>query len=201
MQEPLITGLERVWYDGAGNLDSVKTPTRIPTRYYLDALGRDTLVKSAIDYGDTTWVASATTYDVSDQDVLNKTFSLPLRADSATIIHAKLFDAEGNVLRDSVKASPDTNHIGWVTHIGRYDNANRKLTEFPQGSSYGSETFTYDAAGNLVRWVPRSAVAITTTYDALNRPSERVVPGFRHRRAPELYLWRELSRRHESLYL
>ncbi len=176
VQEPLITGQQRLFYDGAGNLDSVKTPTNVPTRYYLDSLGRDTLVKSAIDYGDTTWVVSATTYDVSDQDVLNKTYSFPLRADSATIIHGKLFDAEGNVLRDSVKASPDTNHIGWSTHIVRYDNSNRKRTEYPQGQSYGYETFTYDAAGNLVSWKPRSTSANTTSYDALNRVVQRVVP-------------------------
>jgi RHS repeat-associated protein len=176
VQEPLITGQQHLWYNGAGNLDSVKTPTSIPTRYYLDSLGRDTLVKSAIDYGDTMWVMSATTYDVSDQDILNKTYSFPLSADSATIIHGKLFDAEGNMLRDSVKASPDTNHIGWVTHIVRYDNANRKRTEYPQGGSHGFETFTYDAAGNVVNWQPRSTPANTTTYDALNRVLQRVVP-------------------------
>ena len=178
VQEPLITGTQRMWYDGAGNLDSTKTPTNIPTRFYLDSLGRDTLVKSAIDYGDTTWVYSATTYDVSDQDVLNKSFSFPLRADSATIIHGKMFDAEGNVLRDSVMASPDTNHIGWVKHIWTYDRANRKRTEFPQGSSFGHETFTYDAAGNVVSWLPRAGGANTTSYDVLNRPTQRVVPSY-----------------------
>jgi RHS repeat-associated protein len=176
VQEPLITGQQHLWYNGAGNLDSIKTPTNIPTRFYLDSLGRDTLVKSAIDYGDTTWVMSATTYDVSDEDILNKTYSFPLRADSATILHGKMFDAEGNVLRDSVKASPDTNHIGWVTHIFRYDNANRKRSEYPQGAHYGFDTFSYDAASNLISWEPRGSAVNTTSYDALNRVVQRVIP-------------------------
>ncbi|HSU93715.1 MAG TPA: RHS repeat-associated core domain-containing protein [Gemmatimonadaceae bacterium] len=176
VQEPLITGTQRIWYDSAGNVDSTKTPTNIPTRFYLDSLGRDTLVKSAIDYGDTTWVMSATTYDVSDQDVLNKTYSFPLGAGSATITHGKLFDAEGNILRDSVTSTPDINTIGWVKHVWTYDRANRKREEYPQGPSYGYETFVYDPAGNVLSWLPRVGGANVTSYDVLNRPTQRVVP-------------------------
>ncbi|MEP7086956.1 MAG: RHS repeat-associated core domain-containing protein [Gemmatimonadota bacterium] len=176
VQEPLIAGQQRIWYNGAGNLDSVKSPTNIPTRFYSDSLGRDTLVKSAIDYGDTTWVMSTTTYNVSDQDILSKSYSYPLSLDLGTTIHGKLFDPEENVLRDSVIASPDTNHIGWVKHVWAYDRANRKRTEYPQGPVYGHETFTYDAAGNVVSWLPRAGNSNTTTYDVLNRPTRRVVP-------------------------
>ena len=177
VQEPLITGIERMWYDAAGNLDSVKTPTNIPTRYYLDSLGRDTLVKSAIDMGDTTWAMSKTTYDVSDEVVFDQSYSFP-QSDLSTVLHGRKYDAEGNMVLDSVMVSPDINSIGWVRHSFVYDNANRKRREYPDGSASGYSLFTYDPAGNVVSWTPRGYTANATTYDALNRPVQRVVPSW-----------------------
>ena len=45
----MITAPQRIWYDALGNPDSVKSPTGIWSRFYTDALGRDTLTVAPAD--------------------------------------------------------------------------------------------------------------------------------------------------------
>jgi len=173
IQEPVISQPQRVWYDSLGNTDSTKTPTGIMSYSLNDSLGRDTLSKSPMDLSSNTWHWSRTTYTLSDQDSISKTWS-PGNTDTVTVVQS--FDAEGNVLTHSTTLSPDRNNLHQLQHIYTYDRANRKVTEQPQGPNYGADQFAYDKAGNLITWTPRSSAGVTTQYDALNRPIMKVIP-------------------------
>ena len=130
VKQPVVTQPQRVFYDAVGNVDSVKTPTGIPMRYYLDAIGRDTLVRSAITLPDTLAVLTKTWYDLADEDTLSRTYSALGRSDTLTVRQS--YDLEGNLLSHATLASPDTNHLGWLTHTYTYDSLNRKTAEMPQ---------------------------------------------------------------------
>ena len=173
VKQPVVTQPQRVFYDAVGNVDSVKTPTGIPTRYYLDAIGRDTLVRSAITLPDTLAVLTKTWYDLADEDTLSRTYSALGRSDTLTVRQS--YDLEGNLLSHATLASPDTNHLGWLTHTYTYDSLNRKTAEMPQGPSYGTNTFAYDAAGNVIATKLRSTT-FTMQYDVLNRLTKRMIP-------------------------
>lgn len=173
VQEPVVTNPQRVYYNPMGNVDSVFTPMGVPTRFYLDAIGRDTLVRSTIMAPDTVGVFTKSWYDIADEDTLSRTYSAPGRSDTITVRQS--YDPEGNLLIHSTRAAPDTNHLGWLIHSYTYDSLGRKLSEQPQGPSFGTNSYRYDAAGNDTSTNLRSTT-FTMQYDALNRLVKRVIP-------------------------
>jgi len=91
----------------------------------------------------------------------------------------KTFDPEGRVLFLTQKSAPDSNHIGAVKRGWTYDRLGRRLTEtqyIGTSTQFHTDSWAYDAAGNAVTWITRIGSPIVTTYDALNRPTRRIVP-------------------------
>jgi RHS repeat-associated protein len=174
VKQPVIGKPDSVWYDTMGNPDSTGSPTGIKSYFYKDALGRDTMTLAPADLSSNTWTRSRVWFNVADEDSVSRSWS-PTYPDTITV--TKTFDAEGNVLTHTTTLSVDPNGLGGMSHIFTYDRANRKIAEQPQGATYGTDHFTYDAAGNVTFWLLRSSVGVTTTYDALNRPVKKIIPG------------------------
>lgn len=187
--------LDSVLYDGQGNLAATRTANDYWTSHYKDGLGRDTLVVTPIDSTDHArgGVADSTarrrdriTYDPMDRDLVNQAIG-PNATEK--ILVSKTYDAEGNLRSLARSSSPDRGFIGTSTTRWRYDRANRRVAEVsPDSNITAPDTITadstdYDPAGNVVATISRrtdpttgARLAITFTFDALNRMMTRVLP-------------------------
>jgi len=172
-------------YDAWGNLRRSRTPIGIVTRIERDNLGRDTLTITPITAGDSLFHRKA--FDLVDQvtretrvgkNTLNYSLSgsgltrdtSALRND--TLITQYYYDNEGN--RTAVISSTSA----FVTNVSTdestmYDRAHRP-TSITTG--LGTQTFTYDPAGNVTAHGYASGASVSQTYDALNRLTRRVLP-------------------------
>ncbi|MEX2110505.1 MAG: hypothetical protein WD802_07880, partial [Gemmatimonadaceae bacterium] len=130
---------------------------------YYDLLGRDTLSVS---------LATATSY--TPQYVLTGTVNMPVM----TLRVSQQYDAEGNVTEVTRRSVPDPAAANVMRTSYAYDRAGRKATEFRAGGGTdaplfsGSQFFTYDLAGNLIKHQEGSVVR-TMEYDALGRLKRR----------------------------
>jgi RHS repeat-associated protein len=161
---------DSMFYDALGNASSAKSPRGVVTYTLKDAVGRDTLTKSPLDTTQLKTVRHRILYDLASRDTLNVSLS---DSSSEQVVTRTHYDAESN--QDSVltQSTPDTNHIGWVKHVFTYDRANRKGTEKTVGMN--TIPFQYDAAGNPLNGGRQGGAAVAVTYDALDRPTRRVL--------------------------
>lgn len=178
VQTPL-TPAASIAYDGLGNLSTSTSPRGITTRYFRDAMGRDTLVVSPIDSAATKFQRQRTTYDpmnrvltqVSAGDAITYS-SGTTAAESVAVVHT--YNPDGQLTSLARTMAPDPAGIGTSTTQWRYDAAGRRVAEVaPDG--YVDST-AYDPAGNVVALVTRRGHTITMGYDALNRVTLRVLP-------------------------
>lgn len=182
-------------YDAQWNLAATRAANGYWTSHYKDALGRDTLVVTPIDSADrarggiedsTARRRDRFTYDVMDRDQVNQAIG-PYATEK--ILVSKSYDASGNLRSLDRSSSPDRGRIGTSTTRWRYDRANRRVAEVPPDTSMfapdtiSADSTDYDPAGNVVATISRrtdptsgTRLAITFTYDALNRMRTRVLP-------------------------
>ena len=176
---PPNTPVQRIFYNGLGNIDSIATPKGYVTRYRTDALGRDTLVDSPIDT-----IATSTTrqiqrvlYDAADRDTLTVSAGPALGAAPAeNLLVRKHYDLAGRLDTLSRWALPNSAGVGTITTRWVYDGIGRPVKEIaPDGLVDSTE---YDAAGNVVKHIPRRglALAVQMQYDAMNRLTRRTIP-------------------------
>jgi YD repeat-containing protein len=182
----------RAWQQ-MGNLSATRTPLGYWTVYEKDALGRDTMVYSAVDTDGKTiedvrangaWVRTKY-YNASDRPqrvtswgpgvtAASLVGQRTLPGDSVWLTY--LYDEEGNTRTVTRQYTPELGSP-YVTHIPTdwiYDAAGRVKEYTQTGSS--TEYYTLDPAGNVVQTVTRRGHAIESSYDALGRLTRRVVP-------------------------
>jgi YD repeat-containing protein len=181
-----------VYSTGLVNLAATRTPLGFWTSYYTDAVGRDTLIVTPIDSTDvsrggaadsTSRLRQRTVYTVMDDDSVSQTIA-PNRVQTLSVEKSR--DPEGNVLSLSRWSTPDLTNIDTITTRWRYDRANRAVAEIAPDDSPTTprvDSTEYDPAGNVVKVLTRrynpsggARLAITMTYDALNRPTQRTLP-------------------------
>jgi len=176
--------VQQIAYDSLGNVSKTTSGLGHKTWFNNDALGRDTLTAQQLDSLGVNWLTARYEYDALGRDTLTKTYGPALTntepyqevtataPDSLTV--RTYYNREGVV--DSVKRwmSPDTNHIGTSVTGYRYDPAYRVIHEVdPLGFM---DTSTYDPAGNRTAWTTRRKLVVTSSYDALNRLSQKITP-------------------------
>jgi RHS repeat-associated protein len=174
----------QIAYDTLGNVNKTTSGLGHKTWFNNDALGRDTLTAQQLDSVGVNWLTTRYEYDALGRDTLTKTYGPALTntephfevtataPESLTV--RTYYNREGVV--DSVKRwmSPDTNHIGTSVTGYRYDPAYRVIHEVdPLGFM---DTSTYDPAGNRTAWTTRRKLVVTSSYDALNRLSQKITP-------------------------
>jgi len=148
-------------YDTLGNLATHTPPLASTTTVARDAIGRDTLTLTPSAANDTMHVR--TLYDLVGADTLTRTWGL-----GDTLVVRTRYDAAGRDTSVTQHAYPDRNTVGDVTRSFSYDAVGRKTAERLHGQLVLS--WKWDAAGNL-RIGGHDAAGVTTTYDALNRPT------------------------------
>lgn len=173
------TPVQRIFYNGLGNLDSIATPKGYVTRYRTDALGRDTLVDSPIDT-----VATSTRrqiqrimYDAADRDTLTVSAGPAIGTTPVeTLFVRKRYNLAGRMDSLSRWARPNSAGAGTMTTRWVYDGIGRPVKEIAPDLQVDSTE--YDAAGNVVTHIPRRGVslAVRMTYDAMNRLTRRQFP-------------------------
>jgi YD repeat-containing protein len=178
--------LDHFEYDPTlGNFLSSATPKGATTTYHRDLIGRVDSVASPIN--DTQFLTQTFELDLTDRVRTERQIgpavtystlsSFSQRTSPAlTLVVARTYDDEGNLLTverrsGSESSSPNNPFTQWT-----YDAAGRRLTQSERGGS--QQAWVYDAAGNATDWsTGRLGVVIKTTYDTLNRPTHKVVPG------------------------
>ncbi len=148
-------------YDALGNLATHTPPLGSTTTIARDAIGRDTLTLTPRTASDTLHVR--TLYDRVGADTLARSWGL-----GDTLVVQTRYDAAGRDTSVTQHAYPDRNTIGDVTRSFSYDAIGRKTAERLHGQRVLS--WKWDPAGNL-RIGGHDAAGVTTTYDALNRPT------------------------------
>ena len=187
-------GRDSLVYDAQGNLARTVSPSGLLTLHYHDALGRDTLSITPIDEALATTEANLrasgvhqrTTYDAMGR--VTRTESIgPARTHAAVysgfapaatpqerLEVVTAYDPEGAPLSVHRAATPDYDGgTGFLTEYV-YDAAGRKTSE--ASSQAGTQTFTYDPAGNVVTARSATGYEVAMRYDALGRLTRRSVP-------------------------
>ncbi|MFD0224425.1 polymorphic toxin type 17 domain-containing protein [Streptomyces hirsutus] len=147
-------------YDAAGRLAKTTDPAGNATTYDYDANGNQTKVTDA--------GGGVTAYGY---DKFNRVTSVTAPDGS---VETTTYHANGNI-------ASATDAAGGRTTYG-YDKAGRLASVSPpNGNAAGADrvkymtTYAYDKAGNLTKTVAPTG-AVTTTYDALNRPTKITDP-------------------------
>jgi RHS repeat-associated protein len=175
-------------YSGAlGNMRWQRTPAGYLTLTFEDALGRDTLTLTPLDTvpRDSTWLLTGGTrtrswYSAMDRVDSARTTSptvsingMTHHTDSVRIMVRNVYDADGNPtgVTRSFPWQGGTRSLSSTTY---FDELNRVTGELHPGATVRS--YTLDAAGNRTTITTPRGHYITVTYDALNRPTRRIVP-------------------------
>ena len=178
---------ESLFYDALGNLHRTRTPLGFLSLSYADGIGRDTLVATPINVvtaSDTTqafisWNRTRTVFDVMGR--VSKTVTWGPQVTAGGQVHPadsvrveNSYDLEGN-LTGTTRFYPAG---GFFTALGSswtYDDAGRLIRE--NASGHAMETiYTLDPGGNRTTVTTARGLAITTRYDAMNRPVKRILP-------------------------
>jgi len=152
-------------YDAANRLVRVSDPSGLVTRFERDAVGN--LVRQINPNG----TVVETTYDRAD-----RLLRLVNRRDGGEIIAAFEYTLNEVGLRTAMRATYGWRQPSVVEEQYVYDPL-RRLVGVTDSEGF-SETYTYDAASNRVRWQanddlttqrPRDGFTVTYTYDAADR--------------------------------
>jgi RHS repeat-associated protein len=181
--DPPLIPADSMAYDALGNLRLVVSAGGLRRTIHRDAFGRDTLIVTPLDTGQTAMSRRRMTYDGAGRVVKEVTAADPVRfthlpaaptmpAESTTV--RTEYDAEGNVRRVVRISTPDINEIDSIVTVWRYDLLGRVVAEVaPDGDI---DSTVYDAAGNVTQSYTRRGHVIHARYDVLNRVRERIVP-------------------------
>lgn len=190
---PIATGqstapVERFEYDAVGNLSAIVSPKGYRTAIANDVLGRPVRATAPIDTTGTAFRTDSTVYDLAGR-VLETISRAPATALASSPVIQELrvataYDSAGLPQSVTRTMSPDSNGIGTMTILYRYDAAGRLVAQVnPDGRA---DSTAYDAAGNPVFYRSRRVNRIGTitgpvdpvlmTYDALNRLTQRITP-------------------------
>ncbi len=166
---PLVPA-ETFVYDGLGNLRTITTPGGNVTSSYGDALGRDTLVVAPLS-------VSRTFYSVMDRADSSRTsgpgVTTPQRYHPPDTVRVNnVYDPAGN-LTTTWRTFKNNGQLLSLVGQWQYDAANRVYQVAT--AEGGAKTYTLDPAGNATTITSARGNTITTTYDALNRPTRRVL--------------------------
>ena len=175
--------LQRMQYDPAsGNLVREITPLDDTTSYHNDAIGRVDSVASPAN--DTQRRSDTYVFDPVDRVVRHRAIGPAVRNPRSVtpviaLVDTTVYDAEGRPLSVVRRPEPNFAVTGYPETDWTYDAAGRRLTEVRVGGSH--QAWTYDAAGNADTWTTGRfssgvPVVVGTVYDALNRPSRRMLP-------------------------
>jgi RHS repeat-associated protein len=174
---------QRLEYDPLGNLRKVTSPIGFITLLYKNQIGQDSVILTPTDSTDArtetglqnTGLRDSIVYDLMDRPLLTRSLSRASAvASQRQLLTQNAYDQEGNVLSVSRWSVPDSANVATLTTSWTYDAARRQRTETsPDGKVV---TRTFDKAGNVTQIQTRRNHAITTEYDALNRPFRRTVP-------------------------
>jgi RHS repeat-associated protein len=173
--------LDRLDYDSTG-LGTVRTSTNplgIATTMHADAIGRVDSVYTPLGGGLTR--IESDVFDVMDRSLVHRS-SAPAApyvignisgiAAAGTLTVTSMYDAEGNPLSVTRSAAPIAAGVGGPVTTWSYDGANRKTS---MSVNFAPPTqWTYDEAGNAISTTTPRLKTSTTTYDALNRPTQRI---------------------------
>ena len=185
----------KVSYDTLGNLQGFTTSFGYWTTFFRDNIGRDTLIVATIDSGDfTQYPVSGDTFHhkfaFKHYDPVDRVF---FSSDSASemllyeVCHGGQFHAQslalditttynhdGTIASIDRVSSPDAPGIGHQITQSHYDALSRKIVEIaPDGSK---DSVALDKAGDALTHVTRMGYVLTTTYDALDRPTMKIIP-------------------------
>jgi RHS repeat-associated protein len=157
-----------------GNLFRSTSPDSVVTSYHVDAIGRVDTVFSPISAG--VQRKQAMTFDAMDRVVEQRDIGPAIPyiigdvsgiAPAVTLVVNTMYDPEGNVDSTRRASVPDLAGQGALTLRWTYDGLGRRLTST---DTYGKmDSVRYDPAGNVLRSVSRRHLAVTSTYDVLNR--------------------------------
>ena len=163
---------ERIQYDDfddvqLGNVWKVTTALGFASEMLSDAIGRDTLIKTPFDSLQQSHRTTQIQYDSKDRPTLV--------VDGPGLSVRTIYDAEGLPIDVRRWSTPDPAGVGEIRDTLTYDAAGRKI-ESRDGYRAGVfETWTYDAADNLLNYLRRTGQTTPMTYDVLNRLRTREV--------------------------
>jgi RHS repeat-associated protein len=179
------TAKDSILYDTRLCNDSAtRTPKGYWTLYNTDGVGRITQVTTPIDSLDkTVTIGSYARAQVShalnvmDRDTLTQTMGPALNgAVQQTAFVQLTLDPNGNVLKVRRWSTPNDAALDTLFTATVYDRANRPTTDTAVNT--GVTTRTFDTDGNLKTVLTPRGYTITSTFDALNRLSTKIVPSF-----------------------
>ena len=158
-----------------GNLQMSLAPLRDSTVWTRDAIGRETLVQTALVLGAAKSLFQRHSYDVGDRDTLSVSRSDSASSDGQkdSLVVRNHYDRAGNLDTVQTKSYPDRASIDWIKHTYTFDRANRQITEFLVGPFTAVIPFRYDPAGNLTNGGRQGGDAVSVYYDVLGRPIQR----------------------------
>jgi len=203
---PGIATADQLFYDGdLGNVQQTITARGATMTAYKDRIGRDTLVVSSADsvvgttaklvrqriaYDSAGRVKETATSAPAMPYTLTTTSVDPTPVTAETTYVKTTYDAEGRPLTINAYSRP--NFSAWDQCIdpvqecagvpvgteGSFDIRTYDWIGRPKTQRLGSgpASVTYDEAGNVVSEQTRNAHTITSTYDAANRLTRRIVP-------------------------
>ena len=173
-----------LYHTDLGNVRRSTSPRGFNSYWYADAIGRDTLTVSPLDSSvrDSSWVdvhgtRTRTFYSVVDRVDSTRTsgpaVTTPYRTHHADTVRTQnLYDDEGN-RQSTTRVFRLNGAVRSLTSNWTYDELNRVTGDANPGA--GSHTYILDAAGNVTTtYTPRNN-SISVTYDALNRPVQKVL--------------------------
>jgi RHS repeat-associated protein len=173
------TPVDSVTYDAMCNLAVTLTPKRFDTQFLKDAIGRDTMMEVRLDTLTPTPIyrTTVTRYDVLDRDTLQISAGPAMNGAAAeTLYIRKRYNNAGQL--DSLWrwSRPAVTSVGTLTTRWEYDTAGRVIVEIAPDQR--RDSMFYDAAGNDTLSLTRRRDSLRMSYDALNRLSRRIVPGY-----------------------
>jgi RHS repeat-associated protein len=180
VQQPGDTLSDSLRYDAVGNDSLGISPLGYVTTHWRDVEGRDTLVKSPVNTGQTLFIQAATVYDVLGRVAETRSIGPSVtNARSGTVNAQTLkitttYDKLSHPLTVSRVAIPDSTVVGRQTTTYAYDVAGRLTSETAPDTN--AETHAYDGAGNDTLFTNRRGFMIRLAYDALNRLTTRTIP-------------------------
>jgi RHS repeat-associated protein len=166
---------ERLEYDTTlGNVGRVTSPEGVQTTVTRNAIGVETGSSSLLEPG--RYLTTSRTYDrmwrVTAEQSVGDGGSYTLNGTQRSFAAESLFventyDDEGNVTQVRRRAGVPSPIGGWMTETFSYDPAHRKTGHTAPGTP--GETFQYDEAGNVTRWITARQDTIRMGYDLLDR--------------------------------
>jgi RHS repeat-associated protein len=170
---------DSIAYDGMGNVSLTLTPRLFDTKFLKDGFGRDTMVKVRLDtlIGTPTYQVTVTRYDTLDRDTLQISASPAWGGAAAETLYVrKRYNNAGQLDSLSRWSRPAVTSVRTITTRWKYDTAGRVIAEIAPDQR--PDSMFYDAAGNDTLSLTRRRDTLRMSYDALNRLSRRVVPGY-----------------------